>query len=645
MANERKAEKIVRDQLVKQGYVARDSRSGTGFDNTFEEQSSDRLAVSRLLKKASKTGGTGVGFPEFVVHLANDILLVVECKAKTSDHGSTSLEDDHDQAARYAIDGVLHYARFLSKDFHVIAMAVSGSDPDDHLTTMCLHRKGESSPTLLLDAGKQEVHDLRPASRLIEIVRYDPEVAKIREETLKRTASELHKYLRNYAALSESEKPLIIAGSLIALSDPTFAQTYQITDGSPDSKKIMDEWVGAIRVQFQAAQIPMNKADMVVQAFRSTVEGNTELLKRGVKDKKGKIHTGSVLRAILDELNENVAPAIDLQQGFDLVGHFYGEFLRYTAGDKKGLGIVLTPPHITDLFCRLAGLTKDSTVLDPCTGTGGFLVAAMSYMSQPVGGVALSDAQKSRIKREGLVGVEKMPNMFALACANMILRGDGKANMYQGSCFDQEIIDAIAATPGRPDAGLANPPYSMGKIDKDLEEMSFILTMLDQLERGGTGVVIVPMSCAIGQVEWRKKILARHTLEAAMTMPSDLFYGVGTQTVTMVFTAGRPHSASKRSWFAQWTDDGHITNRGRKERRPGAWAVVRDVWMDDFEHRRADTPGYCVSRHVEAGDEWLAAAYMETDYSQITPETFGAVLRDFAIYKLINGIEAVSSDD
>ena len=85
MANERKAEKIVRDQLVKQGYVARDSRFGTSFDNTFEEQSSDRLAVSRLLKKASKTGGTGVGFPEFVVHLANDILLVVECSGRCDD--------------------------------------------------------------------------------------------------------------------------------------------------------------------------------------------------------------------------------------------------------------------------------------------------------------------------------------------------------------------------------------------------------------------------------------------------------------------------------------------------------------------------------------------------------------------------------
>ncbi|MFB6198437.1 MAG: hypothetical protein ABEI52_09255, partial [Halobacteriaceae archaeon] len=35
------------------------------------------------------------------------------------------------------------------------------------------------------------------------------------------------------------------------------------------------------------------------------------------------------------------------------------EFLRYTGGDKKGLGIVLTPKHITELFAEVADVHKD----------------------------------------------------------------------------------------------------------------------------------------------------------------------------------------------------------------------------------------------------------------------------------------------
>lgn len=65
------------------------------------------------------------------------------------------------------------------------------------------------------------------------------------------------------------------------------------------------------------------------------------------------------------------------EEGTDILGHFYGEFLKYTGGDKKALGIVLTPRHITELFALIANVNKKSTVLDICAGTGGFLVSAM----------------------------------------------------------------------------------------------------------------------------------------------------------------------------------------------------------------------------------------------------------------------------
>lgn len=46
--------------------------------------------------------------------------------------------------------------------------------------------------------------------------------------------------------------------------------------------------------------------------------------------------------------------------------------MSYSGGDGQTLGIVLTPKHITDLFCKLADLKDDDIVLDPCCGTGGF---------------------------------------------------------------------------------------------------------------------------------------------------------------------------------------------------------------------------------------------------------------------------------
>lgn len=111
---------------------------------------------------------------------------------------------------------------------------------------------------------------------------------------------------------------------------------------------------------------------------------------------------------------------------FDIIGNFYGEFIRYTGGDKQGLGIVLTPKHVTELFSDIAKVNKNSVVLDICAGTGGFLISAMKKMTENV-----SADEKRHILTNSLIGIEQEPQMFALAVSNMILRGDGKTNLYQ----------------------------------------------------------------------------------------------------------------------------------------------------------------------------------------------------------------------
>lgn len=54
--------------------------------------------------------------------------------------------------------------------------------------------------------------------------------------------------------------------------------------------------------------------------------------------------------------------------------------MSYSGGDGQSLGIILTPRHITDLFCELLDIKPTDKVLDPCCGTAGFLIAAMHQM-------------------------------------------------------------------------------------------------------------------------------------------------------------------------------------------------------------------------------------------------------------------------
>ena len=81
------------------------------------------------------------------------------------------------------------------------------------------------------------------------------------------------------------------------------------------------------------------------------------------------------------------------------------------------MGIVLTPQHLTEFMCDLAGVNKNSRVVDICCGSGSFLVTAMSKMFQ-----GANPKEVENIRKNGLYGVEFDDGLYTLAVANMIIR-------------------------------------------------------------------------------------------------------------------------------------------------------------------------------------------------------------------------------
>jgi type I restriction-modification system DNA methylase subunit len=86
--------------------------------------------------------------------------------------------------------------------------------------------------------------------------------------------------------------------------------------------------------------------------------------------------------------------------------------------------------------------------------------------------------------------------------------------------------------------------------------------MLDILAAGGTGVVVVPMSCAIGTKfkETRRRLFKKHTLKAVFSMPDDMFYSnnASTNVCVMVWEAHKSHDAAKTTFFGYYKDDGFV---------------------------------------------------------------------------------------
>lgn len=607
MINERNTENLVRDILRGLGYY--DSP-----DITVEEQRSKIENINKLLRGASKTGKGGVGSPEFLVTTTgrSDFVILFECKASTRFHESP----DRNIPKDFAVDGALHYAKFLSRDYNVIAIAVSGETKSGMKLSHYVWAKGASEHRELTNTYGQSLNEIVSYPDYIRFASFDPNVQKMRHDDLMTFSRELHNFMRDHAKLTEAEKPLLVSGTLIALRNRGFGVSYSAYSAS----ELQKQWLRAIQDEIESADIPYSKKENMLQPY-SSLAVHPILGEKTAKFPKG------VLSELINMMNERVWPFISIYHDYDVVGQFYGEFLKYTGGDKKALGIVLTPRHVTELFADIANVNKNSRVYDPCCGTGGFLISAMQKMLRD----APTEDDEIRIKKHGLYGVEQQPGMYALAASNMILRGDGKANLYQGSCFNDAIEKDIVGF--QCDVGMINPPYS--QKDEESRELVFVREMLKVLKKGATGIAIVPMSCAIAPNPIREELLRHHTLEAVMSMPDELFYPVGTVTCIMVFKAHVPHSESnKKTWFGYWKNDGFIKTKhlGRID-LDHSWEGIKRRWIEAYRNRD-DVPGESVKAYVTGADEWCAEAYMETDYSSLSDDDFKRAVKEYALFKL-----------
>jgi len=608
--NERITEDIVREHLKTFGMPGQ----------RVEEQTSTVPLIRRALSAASKVG-IGVGKPEFIITFpdnAPNTVIVVECKADATKHESIR----HDLPVEYAVDGALHYAKFLAGNFDVIAIAVSGTDPKHIRVSTYRQLKGSVSAEPL-PSPQGQVNTLLPVKQLLGLLTFDPAVVQRTEAELIAFSRVLHDYLRDYAKLSESEKPLVVSAVLLALRDNAF----QINWPKYSANHLANELFSAIGRITKDAHIGERKREIMLAPY-AFVSTHPELSKPNADGE-------TPLRRLIVDIDEHIRPFLKTYENVDVIGQFYGEFLRYTGGDKKGLGIVLTPRHLTELFTAIANVGPNDTVVDTCAGTGGFLISAMRAMDAKAGN---DTAVREHIRQHQLIGVEQQPQMFALAASNMILRGDGKANLYRGSCFDTDIrnqlISGVAGRHQRPNIGLINPPFA--QAGEGLHELHFVEALLEILAPGGTAVVVLPMSCAIEPHPAKRDILARHTLAAVMSLPNDLFHPVGVITCAMVFRAHQPHAdAPQPTWFGYWKDDGYVKtkNRGRLDLNL-RWPGIRQGWLTAY-HARIVSAGFSVAHTVASDDEWCAEAYMETDYSSLSEADFEKTLRKYAIFRLL----------
>ncbi len=556
-------------------------------------------------------GGNGKAKPEYIITFNDDIhtIIVIECKNSVKKHCSINLN----KPAGFAVDGVLYYAKFLKEEYNVVAVAVSGTRKENVKVDTYYWQKGQEEYSVL-EKAKDII--LEPKN-YVELIRGNKLKKAYSLDEIRNTAIDMHNSLREIK-VTEAHKPIFIAGILIALNDEDFSKSYSML---PSYKIVMQNIQNAIENVLKESDVKSNRINYIKQVFNTLLD-NTKFAEIPLGHSKS-------ITWYIEQLEMQIKPMMDYADStVDALGVFYHEFIKYAGGDGSGLGIVLTPQHLTEFMCDLAGVNKNSRVVDICCGSGSFLVTAMGKMFQEA-----NPEEVENIRKYGLFGVEFDDGLYTLAIANMIIRKDGKSNIYKGDCFNKTITKELKEK--NINIGLINPPYSQ----KDVVELEFVEHLLDILTVGGTGVVVVPMSCAIGTKfkDVRERLMKKNTLKAVFSMPDDIFYPTATNVCVMVWEAHTPHDSGQETFFGYCKEDGFVKRKklGRIDAL-GKWKGIEEEWLKLYRNRDVvdgKSARYCVGWE----DEWLCEAYMKTDYTKLTQDDFQRTINDYLAYLVRNG--------
>lgn len=265
-------------------------------------------------------------------------------------------------------------------------------------------------------------------------------------------------------------------------------------------------------------------------------------------------------------------------RGEDVMGIFFNEFNRYKK--KSESGQVFTPEHITDFMYKILEVNQNDRILDATCGSGGFLVKSMANMIREAGG--MDTAKAGEIKAHQLYGIEFDREIYALACANMLIHKDGKTNLEQMDARTEEAGEWMA------EKGitkvLMNPPY-----ENKYGCMKIVENVLDNVPAHTMCAFILPdKKLEKASKTQMKRILKNHRLRKVIKLPEDLFFNVGVTTSIFVFETGIGQNGEE--FFACYMEkDGLATvkNKGRHDVH-GKWADIEAYWVDVMKKQSGD---------------------------------------------------------
>jgi type I restriction enzyme M protein len=308
--------------------------------------------------------------------------------------------------------------------------------------------------------------------------------------------------------------------------------------------------------------------------LREVFEGNNNYMKSGIN-----------IRKVLNKLNE-----LDFNIAKDR--HAFGELYETILKDLQSAGKsgeFYTPRAITQFLTEMVNPQIGEKILDPASGTGGFLTRAIEHLKLQV-----KNTEERQSIQQNVVGWEYKPLPFLLATTNLILHDVEVPNITFRDALDQPLSNYTEKD--RVNVILANPPF--GGIVANNNETNFpqtyrtkesadlfLILMIHLLKMGGRAGIVLPDGSLTGEgvkQRVRERLLTECNLHTIIRLPNSVFQPYATVATNLLFfTKGTP---TREIWYYEHRlPEGQKSYSKTKTIRPEEFKPIKDWWENRTE--------------------------------------------------------------
>ena len=290
-------------------------------------------------------------------------------------------------------------------------------------------------------------------------------------------------------------------------------------------------------------------------------KGREEVIATVFRGIINRIQSGFLLRDVVNKVN-NIH--FDSSEEMHTLSRFYETMLkemRDAAGDS---GEIYTPRPVVKFIVAVTDLQLGETVLDPASGTGGFLVEAFTHLEKQCQTIA----DRQTLQESTIYGIEAKPLPYLLCQMNLLLHGlenpqiDFKNSLTVkrfNEIGDNDRYDVILTNPpfgGEEEVSVKNYfPTNMQTAETALLFLQIIMRRLKRPERNkgkpGRAAVVVPDGTLSSTdsvcARIKGELLTNFNLHTIVRLPEGVFAPyTGIPTNLLFFDRSRP---TNEIWF------------------------------------------------------------------------------------------------